>query len=540
MLADTHLDSDRQITARTGVTNYLPGAAHVSATLKEPANWLRDPAASEITLAESLKAAGYATGFFGKWHAGTSGAATNPLLNGFDVNIGGNSSGGPEVAGGFFAGPDGMWSGLPGLSMPGAYPPDKYLSDALSEKVGNFIQQNAGGPFFVSQWDYLPHIPLEAPQDLKDKYTAKIAALTLQGVDLKGHTNATYAAMLEKLDQSVGALLQRLDDPNNDSDTSDSIRDNTIIIFASDNGGVYHADGNPTRNLPAREGKGSMYDGGIRVPQMVSWTGNPNLAQGTVSSARTSSYDIYPTVLDLTGFLSNPLVPQNTTIDGVSIRTALEGGVFDRGLLYWHYPHRSPQDVTSGQINGGGFVSAVSDSDWKLLFYYEDRHYELYKLTSDIGETTNLLSSNPAIAHDLSLALRNYLTSTNALMPMCNATTPGNSAGCTVLNAPVDLPTLLAAPVPGDYNGDSAVTGADYNLWRANFGSTTHLAADGNRNGIVDSADYTFWRKLFLGVGSGSGLGNSAAVPEPASALSIAIGLVSIAAGFPARRRAPR
>lgn len=519
--------------ARTTMTNFLPGNPNTTTNLKEPLVWQRNLAGSEVTLAESFKAAGYSTGFFGKWHLGSNpGSGIDPTQNGFDVNIGGNGSGGPETAGGYFAGADGAWVGLPGLDTPGTYPSGTYLSDAVGAKVGDFIQQHAGGPFFIADWDYLVHIPTEAPANLVSKYQTKINTLQGQGANLKGHTNATYAGMMEMLDNSVGALLDHLDDPNGDNNTSDSIRDNTIIVFASDNGGLYGAEGSPTRNLPLREGKGSMYEGGIRVPQMISWTGNNAIGQGVLTTARTSSEDLYPTLLDLAGLWTNPSIPKNATVDGVNIRTALEGGVFDRGNLFWHYPHRSNQDLGSGLINGGSFVSAVSDGAWKLLFFYGDRHYELYNLNSDLGEATNLLAFNPEIARNLSLALRNYLTSTSALMPVCNTTTPGNSAGCTVFNAPVDLPTLLSAPTPGDYNGDSVVNAADYNLWRSEFGSTTHLAADGNGNGVVDTADYVFWRNIFQGLGSGNGGG---AVPEPGTALLILLGLLAVA--FPARHR---
>jgi arylsulfatase A-like enzyme len=515
-----------QSPARIGMTNIVGNPGVTSATLKEPTMVQNLPAA-QITLAESLKAAGYSTGLFGKWHLGSdaNNPGSQPLQNGFDVNVGGNNYGGPDFAGGFFAGSDGCWAGMPGLDTPGTYPADKYLSDAVSEKVGNFIQQNANAPFFLANWDFLVHIPIQAPANLVTKYTNKINLLQSQGVDLKGHTNATYAAMVEKMDQSLGNILNRLDDPNLDGNTADSIRDNTIILFLSDNGGVWApgGEGALTRNLPLREGKGSIYEGGIRVPEMISWTGNQNIAQGTVSTARTTTYDLYPTLLDLTGLGSS--VPQNSIIDGVNIRPDLEGNTFDRGLLYWHYPHRSNQSLASSSITGGSFVSAVSDNDWKLIFFYDDRHYELYNLTADIGETTNLLAYNPSIAHDLSLALQNYLVSVNAKMPLDKIT-----------SVPVALPPVMSTPMPGDYNGDTVVNMADYSYWKANFGSIDHLAADGNRNGIVDAADYVYWRKIFIG-GSGSGVGNAAAVPEPGSALLFAIAIVSAAMAFPTRHR---
>lgn len=520
-------------TARTRLTNFVPGNPNTSATLREPFSWPRSVPNNvniEVTLADSLKAAGYSTGFFGKWHMGVGNGdlGSDPLNYGFDVNIGGNNYGGPDGAGGYFAGSDGAWAGLPGLDTIGAYPADAYLTDVMDEKKSAYIQQHASTPFFLADWNFQAHIPLEAPAALVSKYQTKINTLQSQGVNLKGQTNPYYAAMIEELDKSVGVTLQRLNDPNGDGNTSDSIRNNTIVIYTSDNGGDYDADGNPTRNLPLREGKGSMYEGGIRVPQMVSWLGNPNMAQGTYTDARTSSYDLYPTILDLTGFASNPSVPKNSNMDGVSIRAALEGGIFDRGFLYWHYPHRSNQDQSSFLINGGAFVSAVSDGDWKLLFYYEDRHYELYNLKSDPGESTNLLSFNPAIAHNLSQALQAYLLSVNAQMPVTIAT-----------GLAVAPPPILAAQIAGDYNNDSVVNAADYTTWRSNFGSTTKLGADGNGNGVVDIADYVLWRNIMAGGGAGFG-SNLVAVPEPGSAVLFAISCFLAGAAYPSRYRRQR
>ncbi|HEX3599579.1 MAG TPA: dockerin type I domain-containing protein, partial [Lacipirellulaceae bacterium] len=186
---------------------------------------------------------------------------------------------------------------------------------------------------------------------------------------------------------------------------------------------------------------------------------------------------------------------------------------------------------SSPLINGGAFVSAVANKDWKLIFFYDDRHYELYNLTTDIGETTNLLAYNPQIAHDLSLALNNYLISVNAQMPISIAT-----------NQSVAAPTILAAPIPGDYNGDAVVNLADYTFWRANFGSTTHLAADGNGDGVVDAADYIVWRSIFSsGGGNGSIVGHGTTVPEPGALIhTMSLLLTAMVSSFRFRRRAHR
>ena len=286
--------------ARLRLTEYIPGQGNETANLREPATWLRNLPAAEVTLAEALAADGYATGFFGKWHLGEEGtAAADPLQNGFEVNVGGLHRGNPTFAGGYFAGADGAWAEMPGLDTPSTYASDAYLSDALSEQAESFIEQSqqGGRPFFVMMSHYVVHTPLEAPAELITKYTQKIAELQSQGQDLKGHDDPTYAAMVEKMDQSLGRLLDRLDDPNGDGEADDSIRNHTIIVFVSDNGGLFPA---ATGNSPLREGKGSLYEGGIREPFIVSFTGHAALEQGSRSAARSSSHDVYPTLLAMT------------------------------------------------------------------------------------------------------------------------------------------------------------------------------------------------------------------------------------------------
>jgi arylsulfatase A len=403
--------------ARLRLTDWIPGPNVGTAKLTKP-NWQKNLATSEVTLAEALRAGGYVTGFFGKWHLGERGSAADPTQNGFDVNIGGGPFGSPTPAGGYIAGGDGCWTGFPGLDAPGAYPADKSLSDALTERAGEFIQQNTQQPFFLMLSHYHVHTPLEAPADLKAKYQQKIDRLQSQGVELQDHTNPTYAAMIEKMDQSLGELLDRLEDPNGDGDRRDSVRANTLICFASDNGGLWSAEGSPTRNLPLREGKGSMYEGGIRTPLIVSWSGNAAVAPGVVTKALSASPDLFATALDVAGL--SDTAP--ATIDGVSLRTALEGRPFDRGELYWHYPHLSNQDQGSEKISGGAFVSAVRKDNWKLIYFYEDERYELYDLAADESETTNSLAAQPTIADELTQALRAYLLRVDAQFPVSRAT----------------------------------------------------------------------------------------------------------------------
>ncbi len=389
--------------ARHRTTDYLGAGSPGLRGVTPPTDWSQNLGAGEVTLAEALKAAGYATGFFGKWHLGQAGnPAADPLQNGFDSNVGGATSGNPGFAGGFFAGDDGAWANMPGLDTPGQFAPTEYLSDALSAKAADFIGQKAAEdtPFFLNLSHYVVHTPIQAPADLVSKYANKIAALQAAG-GVAGHDNPTYAAMVEKMDQSLGRLLDRLEDPNNDNDPADSILDNTIVLFTSDNGGL--TSYGVTDNRPLREGKGSVYEGGIREPYILSWTGSAGVQQGVVNSTPLSTHDIYPTLLELTGVAGDAV--QNSQMDGVSFAGALAGQTLDRRPQIWHYPHYSPQDSgdDGAVIDGGQFVSAVRSGDWKLLWFHERGQYELYNLAADIGEANNVLAANPGVALDAEL-----------------------------------------------------------------------------------------------------------------------------------------
>lgn len=423
--------------AKTRVTEWIGAGNSTGKNIRSPINWTKNLPMTEITLAEAMQSGGYDTAFFGKWHLGQHGNAdTTPLTHGYNSNIGGTFAGNPGFAGGFFAGTDGAWIGMPGLDAPQLYPSHQYLSDALAEKAAEYITQSQQRekvkPFFLTMSHYLVHTPLQAPEKLVSKYNKKIVELRGQGIDLKGHDDATYAAMVEKMDQALGMLMQRLDDPNYDGSNDGSIRDNTIIIFTSDHGGLDTSADAPTDNAPLREGKGSLYEGGTRVPFLVSWPGNDKIAPGSTSVAQTVTHDIYPTLLDMTGVAGDEI--QNTAMDGVSVRAALEGETFDRGPIYWHYPHISPQDYGSEEMNGGSFVSSIIEGDWKLIYFYDEPHYELYNLATDLSETRNVLHANPDIANSLSQALRNYLIESNAQLPVSIGTEKS-----------VDMPPVLAS-----------------------------------------------------------------------------------------------
>lgn len=394
--------------ARTRMTQWIPGQRFES-PLKDP-DWDRSIDDEEVTLAEALRAGGFATAFVGKWHLSrrSGSRAANPRNHGFDSNVGGNNSGGPNPYIGYFANAEGSF-GLPGLG-PGSSTPGDYLTDRLTDFAVDSIDRGAGSdqPFFLLLSHYGVHTPLRARADLVAKYEAKSPS--------REHSDAVYAAMLESIDASLGRILDELE--------AEGIRDDTIVVLTSDNGGYRIA----TSNAPLREGKGFLYEGGIRTPLVVSWKGNDRIRRGGESRAVVVTHDIYPTLLDLTGVAGDPV--HNEELDGVSFRSALEGRHFDRGATFWHYPHISPQ---SSGVAGGQHVSAVRMGHWKLIYFYADESWELYHLATDIGETDNLVEECSFVASELGNLLVDWLVEVDAQLPTVVAT-----------GRPVPLPS----PVP--------------------------------------------------------------------------------------------
>ncbi|MEO1535825.1 MAG: sulfatase-like hydrolase/transferase, partial [Planctomycetota bacterium] len=217
--------------AHIGITDYIGSPSNaVGSRVGDSQTWIENMPASEVLLPEALRAAGYATGFFGKWHLGEAGnPAADPLQSGFDVNVGGTNAGNPQFAGGFFAGADGAWFGMPGLSTLSAYPADAYLSDALSAEAASFIRNRASAdePFLAVVSLYVVHTPIQAPASLVSYYANKIGGLTPGEVD--GHGDATYAAMVHKMDEALGRVLDALDDP--DADGIPDAMDNCPTVF---------------------------------------------------------------------------------------------------------------------------------------------------------------------------------------------------------------------------------------------------------------------------------------------------------------------
>ena len=350
---------------------------------------------SEVTLAEALKEAGYATAFVGKWHLGEE---TNyyPEHQGFDLNIGGCGKGHPPS---YFSP-----YGIPTLKDG---PKGEYLNERLTDEALKFMEQSKDRPFLLYFAHYAVHTPLQAKPAVIEKYRAKAAKLPASGPEFlpdRGRNvrqiqnHPTYGAMVEGLDDSVGRVLDKLKDLG--------LETNTIVFFTSDNGGLSTSEGTPTANLPLRTGKGWAFEGGVREPLLVKW---PGVTQpGSVSHEQVISTDFYPTILDMLGL---PARPQQT-MDGVSVAAAFKGKPLPERPLFWHYPHYSNQ--------GGPPHGAVRLGNYKLIEWYEDMNVELFNLKDDLGEQLDLAKSQPKKAKELTKLLHNWRDSVKAQMPTPN------------------------------------------------------------------------------------------------------------------------
>ncbi|MCC6590073.1 MAG: sulfatase [Bryobacterales bacterium] len=335
----------------------------------------------EVTIAELLRRRGYATGHVGKWHLGT--ATHYPEAQGYDVNVGGTLWGAPQTYwypytgsrryGGEFRYVPGLRNGRPG----------EYLTDRLTDEALEFVKAVSNRPFYLNLWFHTPHTPIEG----KPAYVAQFKEKLRPGLH---HTNAGYAAMVKSLDENVGRVLRYLDESG--------LADRTVVVFASDNGGsVGNFDGQRnTTNFPLRSGKGSLYEGGLRVPFMMRW---PGLSRaGATCEEPIVSNDLHATVLGA------------DLHDGLNLQPLLRDQVarLAREELYFHYPHY--YETTTP-------VSAIRTRRWKLLEYLEDNRLELYDLPADPAESNNVAASRPEIANDLRERLHKWRVSVNAPMP---------------------------------------------------------------------------------------------------------------------------
>jgi arylsulfatase A-like enzyme len=435
--------------ARLHLTDWLPGRRDFPFQRLKIAVIRQQLPLAETTLAEALKAHGYATGHFGKWHLGEE--PSGPLQHGFDVQVPRWNKGWPKV------GYDAPFQ-MEGLDDA----PGEYLTDRLTDEALQFIDGNAGRPFFLYLAHFAVHDPIQGRRDLVEKYRAKrdrsprrggnpfllegnpdgahlfsrgeLDAL-LQQPDYQGYRvlpnqmvkikqqqdNVQFAAMVESMDESFGRLLQKL--------AALGLADNTIVLFTSDNGGMSAANfGRPDRvipesqldaafstsNLPLRGGKGWLYEGGIRVPLLIRWPGRGQ--RGTVCDVPVISTDLYPSILEMIGVPARP----EQHCDGVSLAPLLTGtGALERTAIYWHFPHYS----NHGMQSPGGAIRAGDD---KLIEYFENETVQLFNLRDDPEEQHDRSREEPETAERLKGLLHHWRESVGAPIMEAN---PDHQAG---------------------------------------------------------------------------------------------------------------
>ncbi len=340
---------------------------------------------NKITIADTLKQAGYATGMFGKWHLGKD-AKHHPSQRGFDEAI--------ESSGKHFDFK---------TDPPTEYPKGEYLADFLTDHAVDFINRHRDQPFFL----YLPHYAVHAPHDAKKDLIEKFHDKPPVG----GHNSPVYAAMIASVDESVGRVVATLDKLG--------LSENTLVIFSSDNGGVGGYEragltkGGITDNAPLKGGKGMLYEGGVRVPYIFRWKGK--IAPGQTNTAQINSVDLYPTLVELAGAKR----PQHYALDGVSYAPLLLGTKqrLSRDAIFWHFPGYLGAGPGQWRTTPAGSVRA---GDWKLIEFFEDNKLELYNLKDDMGEEHNLATKNADKTKELHNTLLAWREKVGAKMPTPN------------------------------------------------------------------------------------------------------------------------
>jgi arylsulfatase A len=321
--------------ARLHLTTFLNGRPNgTSQRVLHPEIMLNVPL-SVTALPRYFKAAGYVTGFIGKWHIGRE---FGPKEHGFDF----------------------VYHSVEGRNSEPSVTEGGKAEYELTAKTIEFIEENQERPFVAYLGHFTPHIPYAAKEHLVAKN--------------RGAFEPVYAAVIETLDDTVGLIMDKLDDLN--------LSEKTILVFTSDNGGLHVPEGphdRITHNTPFRAGKGYVYEGGQRVPLVVRWPGH--IPQGEVTDAVVSNVDWIPTLLELSGAMA----PEG--LDGRSFAPLLLGGSHVARKMFWHFPHYTNQ--------GGRPSGAVRDGNWLLVELYDEQRTELYDLSVDIGEKTDIAKLNP-------------------------------------------------------------------------------------------------------------------------------------------------
>jgi len=332
-------------------------------------------------LPEMLKSKGYSTGHFGKWHMGPKGYF--PEQMGFDINIGGNEHGGP---GSYFSPYK-----YPNMSNG---PKDEYLTDRIGDEVVKFIEKNKENNFFAYVPFFSVHTPIQSKSDYEKKYRNKESN--------EYHNREDYAGMIQSLDENIGKILDKIEKLN--------LSKNTLIIFTSDNGGIRAI----SNQYPLRAGKGSYYEGGIKVPMIFSWP--EKIKAGSTSNERISNIDFYPTIKSIIGY------NETIDLDGEDLTPIFNYKALKKRELYFHFPiYLEPYNVHLDSGSDPLFRtrpgSVIIKDNWKLHHYYEDNNFELYNLENDISESKNLIDINKEKKAELLNNLDNWLKKNNAPIP---------------------------------------------------------------------------------------------------------------------------
>lgn len=377
-----------QYPARLHLTDWIPGHSTGNEQVICPKMYYELPT-DRVTVAQAMKRGGYKTLHIGKWHLGED-EKYWPEHYGFDVNIGGHSMGAPGSYYFPFAkiGDNVDWTTL---NLPQGVKDGEYLTEVLTEHALLEIDQavREEKPFFLNMSYYQVHVPMEGKPEYVEKYRSK----STNG-HYKGVKNPDYAAMIQSLDESVGKILEKLNELG--------IEKETFIVLTSDNGGL---DGKIYNgNAPLRAGKGTYYEGGIREPFIIRWTGKTET--GKTSDEVVVSTDLYATILDVAGASSFG----NPVIDGISLLPYVSGEktTLDRDAIYWHYPH----------FHVGPPVSVIRKGDYKLIEFLVSGKTELYNLKEDIGEINDLAVSLPDKVKELQLQLHEWKKEVDADDPV--------------------------------------------------------------------------------------------------------------------------
>ena len=336
------------------------------------------------TIPKILKSKGFVTANFGKWHINK-----DPLSHGFDFNIGGSNKGNP--------GKNGYFSPYK-IDFIESKQNGEYLTDRIAKEAISFFKKNQKKSFFANISFYSVHTPIQGKKEWIDFYKLK------EGEN--GQDNNAYGAMVSSVDENIGKIIQSLKQLN--------LYESSLIFFTSDNGGIRAI----SNQYPLRAGKGSYYEGGIKVPLIIKW---PNMSKKkTVSYSNVSQLDFFPTILD---FIKNDLKPNN--LDGISLKNYITSSTKIDRDLFFHFPiyleaYNKSEDQGRDPLFRTRPGSVIISNNWKLHYYYEDNETELYNLDIDPGESNNLKESEKYITQKLLDKLKKWLESNRAYVSFKN------------------------------------------------------------------------------------------------------------------------